>query len=56
MRNYETLRGGHPPRDLYAELISIEERGKRLKKSVVVSENKPVSVFADIRRGRISAK
>jgi hypothetical protein len=31
MTNYEILRGGHPPRDIYAELTSIEERGKRLK-------------------------
>ncbi len=31
MRNYEAMRGGHKPRDIYAELRRIEERGKRLK-------------------------
>jgi hypothetical protein len=31
MRNYEVLRGGHPPRDIYAELQRIEQRGERLK-------------------------
>jgi hypothetical protein len=33
MRTYEELRGGHPPRDIYAELRRIEERGKRKKQS-----------------------
>jgi hypothetical protein len=31
MGDYRELRGGHPPRDIYAELRCIEERGKRLK-------------------------
>ena len=31
MRNYEALRGGHPPRDIYGELLRIEERGQRIK-------------------------
>ena len=33
MRNYECLRGGHSPRDIYSELRRIEERGQRLKES-----------------------
>lgn len=32
MRNYEALRGGHPPRDIYGELLRIEERGERIKR------------------------
>ena len=33
MRNYECLRGGHGYRDVYAELLRIEERGRRMKKT-----------------------
>ena len=42
MTNYELLRGGHPPRDIYAELTSIEERGNRLKSDW---KNKFLSLF-----------
>ena len=46
MRNYEALRGGHPPRDIYAELRRIEERGKKLK-----SQRKP-KILLNPRTGR----
>jgi len=29
--NYEALRGGHRERDIYSELMRIEERGSRMK-------------------------
>jgi len=29
--NYEALRGGHRERDIYSELMRIEERGNRIK-------------------------
>ncbi len=40
MRNYECLRGGHGYRDINAELLRIEERGRRLKKT-----RKPIFSF-----------
>jgi hypothetical protein len=30
MRDFRAMRGGHAPRDVYSELLDIEERGKRL--------------------------